>query len=53
MPALKDNYNPTTWILEVTSNSVESELCEGIMRLHESRRVHIIVTYHTGFLNGS
>jgi len=38
-------------MLEVTSNSVESELCEGLMRLHESSRVHIIVTYHSGFLD--
>ena len=30
---------------EVTSNSVEPELCEGLIRLQESRRVHIIVTY--------
>ena len=53
MPTLKDNYNPTMWMLEVTSNSVEFELCEGLMRLQESKRVHIIVTYHTGFLDAS
>ena len=26
MPSIKDNYNPATWMLEVTSKSVESEL---------------------------
>ena len=48
MPALKDNNNLTTWMLEVTSNSVESKLCVGLMRLHESKRVLIIVTYRFG-----
>ncbi|KAM1961523.1 hypothetical protein ACFX16_021942 [Malus domestica] len=26
VPSIKDNYNPATWMLEVTSKSVESEL---------------------------
>ena len=49
VPALKDKNNLKTWMLEVTSNSVESKLCVGLMRLHESKRVLIIVTYHFGF----
>ena len=48
VPALKDNNNLKTWMLEVTSNSVESKLCVGLMRLHESKRVLIIVPYHFG-----
>ena len=26
VPKIKDNYNPATWMLEVTSASVEAEL---------------------------
>lgn len=26
MPKIRDNYNPATWMLEVTSMSVETEL---------------------------
>lgn len=26
VPKIRDNYNPATWMLEITSNSVENEL---------------------------
>jgi len=26
VPKIKDNYNPSTWMLEVTSRSAEAEL---------------------------
>ena len=48
VPTLEDNNNLTAWMLEVASNSIESELSVGLTRSHESEKVLIIVTYHFG-----
>ena len=35
VPKIKDNYNPATWMLEVTSASMESELELDFAKLYK------------------
>lgn len=40
MPKIKDNYNPATWILEVTSQSAEAELGVDFGRIYEGSTLY-------------
>ncbi|XP_021594312.1 pleiotropic drug resistance protein 3 [Manihot esculenta] len=40
IPKIKDNYNPATWMLEVTSKSVEAELGVDFGRIYEQSSLY-------------
>ena len=40
MPSIKDNYNPATWMLEVTSRSVEAELGVDFAQIYKGSILH-------------
>ncbi|XP_031484243.1 pleiotropic drug resistance protein 3-like isoform X2 [Nymphaea colorata] len=40
IPRIKDNYNPATWMLEVTTNSMERQLNIDFARLYEESSIY-------------
>ncbi|XP_075477971.1 pleiotropic drug resistance protein 3-like [Primulina tabacum] len=40
VPKIRDNYNPATWMLEVTSTSSEAELGVDFAQIYESSALH-------------
>ncbi|KAH8501027.1 hypothetical protein H0E87_016016, partial [Populus deltoides] len=40
VPKIKDNYNPATWMLEVTSKSVEAELGVDFGQIYEGSTLY-------------
>jgi hypothetical protein len=43
VPKIKDNYNPATWMLEVTSASVEAELGLDFARIYKESPLYRLV----------
>jgi hypothetical protein len=40
VPAIKDNYNPATWMLEVTLKSAEAELGVDFAQLYRGSTLY-------------
>lgn len=40
VPKIRDNYNPATWMLEVTSSSMESELGVDFGEIYSTSTLH-------------
>jgi hypothetical protein len=40
VPKFKNNYNPATWMLEVTSASVEAELGLDFAQIYKESSLH-------------
>ena len=40
VPKIKNNYNPATWMLEVTSTSAEAELGLDFAQVYEGSTLH-------------
>jgi len=43
VPKIKNNYNPATWMLEVTSASVEADLDIDFSRIYKDSPLHRLV----------
>ncbi|PWA80245.1 pleiotropic drug resistance protein 3 [Artemisia annua] len=45
VPKIRDNYNPATWMLEVTSSSMESELGVDFGEIYSTSTLHAFCYY--------
>ncbi|KAL7235452.1 hypothetical protein ACSBR1_018867 [Camellia fascicularis] len=47
---IRNNYNPATWMLEITSISAEAQLCVDFAQVYKNCLVSVISTAHYFFL---